>query len=173
MQSIHSSGKGKERLRMSACSEAALFVCDPPARRRTGEFSLLLSDSLSGMHISLFQCIWHKSNVSCSLYRNRQSSLMLCAVSGNSSRKDFSSLRNISLQHCRVLVIDHTVLVSTEHTNFLSSASAFSLHLRISLVTFIKCHGGILLQSFQNQLDVLHVHPENGLSRFLCHNHSV
>ena len=67
-------------------------------------------------------------------------SLMLCTSSGNSSRKDLSSLGNVSFQFVNILVIDLVVLFATEYANFLSSASASSLHGRIAFLCFIVSH---------------------------------
>lgn len=55
-----------------------------------------------------------------------QLTLMLCAVSGNSSRKNFASLGDISLQLVDVLIADLIVLAA-EYAYFLSSVeTAFS-----------------------------------------------
>ena len=71
---------------------------------------------------------------------NGQCSLVLCAVTGDSARKDLSSLGHVSLQFVGVLVIDY-VIFTTEYAYFLSSAnSAFSSHWRIGFVCLIKSH---------------------------------
>ena len=89
--------------------------------------------------------VGHQCNVTCSLDSNSQSSLMFCTVSGDSSRKDLSSLGNVSFQFVNILVIDLVILFATEYANFLSSASASSLHGRIAFLCFIVSHGGNLL----------------------------
>ena len=68
----------------------------------------------------------HQCNVSCSLDCYCKSSLMLCTVSCDSSRKDFSSLGNILLKLCYVLVIDLVILFTTEYADFFSSAGRSS-----------------------------------------------
>ena len=56
-----------------------------------------------------------------------QLSLMLCAVSCDSSRKDLATLGDISLKLLDILVADCVILVATEYANLSSSAeSAFS-----------------------------------------------
>ena len=60
--------------------------------------------------------------MACSLDRYGKRSLMLCTVACDSSRKDFSSLRYVSLELVYVLVIDLVVLFATEYADFLSSA---------------------------------------------------
>ena len=65
--------------------------------------------------------VGHKRDLACSLDCDCQSSLMLCAVAGNSSGKDLASLRNILLQLRYILVIDLVVLFSTEHADFFPS----------------------------------------------------
>ena len=64
--------------------------------------------------------------MSSSLDCYRQSSLMLSAVSGDSSWKDLTSLRDVLSQLCYILVIDLVILFATEYTYFFSSASAAS-----------------------------------------------
>lgn len=59
--------------------------------------------------------------MSCALDRNRKRSLVLRAVSGDSSGKDLSSLGNISAKLIAVLVIDY-IIFAAEYTDFLSSA---------------------------------------------------
>ena len=55
-----------------------------------------------------------------------QLALMFCTVSGDSSRKDFSSLGDISLQLIDVLIAD-LIILAAENADFLSSVeTAFS-----------------------------------------------
>ena len=64
--------------------------------------------------------------MSCSLDSGRDRSLMFCTCSGDSSRKDFSSLGDISLQLIDVLIAD-LIILAAENADFLSSVeSAFS-----------------------------------------------
>ena len=83
--------------------------------------------------------------MTCSLDGYGQGSLVLCTVAGDSSGKDFSSLRYVAFQLVYVLVIDLVVLFSAEYANFLSSASASSLHGRVSISIFTVSHGLFLL----------------------------
>ena len=64
--------------------------------------------------------------MSCSLDCYCKSSLMFCTVSCDSSRKNFSSFRNIFLLFCYILVIDLVIFFSTEYADFFSSASRTS-----------------------------------------------
>ena len=50
----------------------------------------------SGSPLFLINRIRHQSDMSCSLDRNSQSTLMFCTVAGNSSGKNFTSFRDIS-----------------------------------------------------------------------------
>lgn len=68
---------------------------------------------------------------------------MLCASTGNTTRKDLTSLRYILLQLSCILVIDY-VIFTTEYANFLSSAhtaffligeSVFSVLLKAIIIT--------------------------------------
>ena len=61
--------------------------------------------------------------MSCSLDRNRQRALMLCAVAGDAARKDLAALGDISLKLVDILVADLAVL-ATEYADFLSSAES-------------------------------------------------
>ena len=71
-----------------------------------------------------------------------QCSLMLCAIAGDTTRKDLASLRHVSLQLVGILVINYIILTA-EYTNFLSSAkSAFFSHRRIGFLSLIKSHFG-------------------------------
>ena len=47
--------------------------------------------------LSLFANVWHKSYVTCSLDCYCKSSLVFCTVTCDSARKNFSSLRDVSL----------------------------------------------------------------------------
>ena len=70
---------------------------------------------------------------------------MLCTVACDSSRKDLTSLRDVSLELVYILVIDLIVLFTTENANFFSSAhAASSLHRSIASI-FIECHCMTLL----------------------------
>ena len=72
--------------------------------------------------------------VTSSLDRYGQSSLMLSAVAGDATRKDLTSLGYVSLQLISVLVINHVVL-TTKYTNLFSSADpALSSHRGIGLL---------------------------------------
>ena len=95
--------------------------------------------------------VWHKSDVTCSLDSYCQSSLMFCTVSCDSSRKDFSSFRDISLQFVYILVIDFVVFFTTENADFFSSASAASsLEAAFWTISFIVSHFGFSFQ--QNEM---------------------
>ena len=59
--------------------------------------------------------------MSCTLNRYRKRSLVLRAVSGDSSGKDLTSLRDVSAQLVAVLVVDYIILAA-EYADFLSSA---------------------------------------------------
>lgn len=90
--------------------------------------------------IFLILYIRHERQMSCSLNSSGERPLMSCTVSGDPSRKDLASLGYISLQLCRILIIDHIVF-STKNTYFFSSANAASpLHRRIGFVCFIISH---------------------------------
>ena len=92
--------------------------------------------------------VGHDGEMTCSLNCNRQCTLMLCTVSGDSSGKDLASLRNILAQLSCILVIDLIIFFAAEYANFFSSASASSLHGRIrSFASVIVSHDGFLLHS--------------------------
>ena len=72
------------------------------------------------------------------LDRGRQLALMLCAVARNSSRKDLSSLGDVSLQLVDILVAD-LIIFAAEHTDFLSSVeSAFSSETALTVCSLIS-----------------------------------
>jgi hypothetical protein len=60
--------------------------------------------------------------LSCALDSGVQLTLMLCAGSGNSSGKYFSTFTDELSELCGILVVDKINLVSAENANFLSSA---------------------------------------------------
>ena len=69
-----------------------------------------------------------------------QSALMLSAVAGDTTRKDLTSLGNVSLQLIGILVIDYIILTA-EYANFLSSAdAAFLSHRSIGSICLVKSH---------------------------------
>ena len=72
--------------------------------------------------------IRHQCQMSCTLDRHCERSLVLRAVSGDPSGKNLTSLGDVSPELIAVLVIDHIILTA-EYTNLLSSAHA-SLCLR-------------------------------------------
>jgi len=61
--------------------------------------------------------------VACTLDCKCDRTLMLCAVTCDSSRKDLAALRDVSLQLIDILVADFTVLAA-EYADFLSSAES-------------------------------------------------
>ncbi len=61
--------------------------------------------------------------------------LMLCAIAGDSSRKDLAALRDISLKLIYVLVADLTVLAA-EYADFLSSAESALLSSKSAFTAF-------------------------------------
>ena len=85
----------------------------------------------------LFYCVGHQSDVTSSLYSYGDCSLMLCAGTGYTTRKDLTSLGNVLTQLCGILVIDSVVL-TTEYANLFSSTAAASLHLRVGSIRLIK-----------------------------------
>ena len=88
----------------------------------------------------LVHYVRHQGNVTCSLDSNGQCSLMLCASTGNTTRKDLTSLRYILLQLSCILVIDYAVLITAEYTNFFSSANRSSLCWSTVSIAFIISH---------------------------------
>ena len=60
---------------------------------------------------------------------------MLCTVSGDTTRKDLASLRDILLQLRYILVIDLIIFFSAEHADFLSSMHRSAASRGIGLVT--------------------------------------
>ncbi len=69
--------------------------------------------------------IGHQRDMTGSLDRNRQRSLVLCAVSCDSSRKDLPALGDKSLELVGILVVNDIIL-SAEHTNLFSSVHGAS-----------------------------------------------
>ena len=107
----------------------------PPGVRRRRKAKGLLS-----VNQELVLYVRHKCNVTCSLDRYSERSLMLCTVACDSSRKDLTSLRDVSLELVYILLIDLVVLFTTENANFFSSAhAASSLHRSIASI-LIECH---------------------------------
>ena len=76
--------------------------------------------------------------MACSLDCYRESSLVLRAVACDSSGKDLASLRNILAKLVDILVIDLAHLFAAEYADFLSSASASSLHRRVASIFCIS-----------------------------------
>ena len=75
-----------------------------------------------------------------SLDGNRQSSLMRCTGSRDSSGKDLPALGNILVELRSILIID-LVIFSTEDTNLLLSVEpAPFLERRIRFIRFVKSH---------------------------------
>ena len=84
--------------------------------------------------------------MTCPLDGNRQCSLMLRTVAGDSSRKNLTSLGYISFQLIGILIVNYTILLPSEYTYFFSSAHAASSHLgAFGLIRFIECHWYCLL----------------------------
>ena len=77
--------------------------------------------------LQLIDLIRKKRDVTCSLDRNSQSSLVLCAVAGDAARKDLASLRDVLSQSSGVLIIDRLRVLCAEHTDFSSSAHSTRL----------------------------------------------
>lgn len=79
--------------------------------------------------------------MSCTFDRERDRSLMLCTVSGDSSRKNFTSLGNIMSQLCSILVADRAVF-SAENTDLSSSSrgsSSGTIFFSVSVIVRV-CH---------------------------------
>ena len=90
--------------------------------------------------------IRHNRHMAGSFYCYSKGSLMLCAISCDSSGKDFASFRNILSELCCILVVDFVILFSAEYAYFLSSAAASSFHGRVrSFTSVCICHGWFLL----------------------------
>ena len=97
----------------------------------------------------LLYSVRQQGNVSSTLDCYSQSSLMLCTVSGDTARKDLTSLGYVSLQLVNILVIDTCVLFAAEYTYFLSSTNAAGSSLsRCIAAIFIECHLKNLLSKF-------------------------
>lgn len=102
-------------------------------------------DSLPISRISacgLVHLVRKQSNVTCSLDCERKRSLVARAVSGDAARKNLTSLGDVLLQRCNILVIYRLCALSTKHTNFSSSAHAArtSVSLSFRSVTSVKRH---------------------------------
>ena len=99
---------------------------------------------------SLVRCVGQKRYVTGSLNSYCESSLMSCTGSCDSSGKNFSSLRDVSLKCCSIFVGNLFALVSAEKANLLSSANDASScgsfrSFLISLYRFIFSHFAYLL----------------------------
>ena len=77
-------------------------------------------------------------HVSCTLDRYSERSLVLCAVAGDSSRKNLASLRDVSLELSGILVIDRLCLRAAEYADLSSSADSCSSRSRV--LRFIRLH---------------------------------
>ncbi len=83
--------------------------------------------------------VWHQCHVTGSLDGNRQRSLVLRAVSCDSSRKDLAALGDESLELIGILVINDIIL-SAEHTNLFSSMHGASPCRSVACVFSIVRH---------------------------------
>lgn len=105
--------------------------------------------SLAGTPFDISYCpdglvhlVRKQSNVTCSLDCERKRSLVTRAVSGDAARKNLTSLGDVLLQRCNILVIYRLCALSTKHTNFSSSSHAArtSVSLSFRSVTSVKRH---------------------------------
>ena len=86
--------------------------------------------------------IRQQCNVSCTLDRCCQFTLMECTSAGNSARQNLCTLSHALLQSCNILIINALYTIHAEHANlFPRSLSAalrsFSLHADIS--SYLQC----------------------------------
>lgn len=129
------------------CSLDCECVYSPVMRsfRRHKKREFPRGNSLPISHISacgLVHLVRKQSNVTCSLDCERKRSLVTRAVSGDAARKNLTSLGDVLLQRCNILVIYRLCALSTKHTNFSSSAHAArtSVSLSFRSVTSVKRH---------------------------------
>lgn len=115
------------------CGCGLLLVLDAVGSCSRPCFCRKLSGSVNGIR--------HKRDVTSSLDRSGNCSLMLCAGPGDSSRKDLSSFGSILLQSCHILVADRFCFFAAESTNFSSSADGRAPSCRCSFsFGFVICH---------------------------------
>jgi len=90
----------------------------------------------------LVHLVRQQSDVARSLDCERERSLVTRAVSGDAARKNLTSLGDVLLQRCNILIIDRLCALCTKHTNFSSSAHAArtSASLSFRSVTSVKRH---------------------------------
>ena len=76
------------------------------------------------------------------MHRRKKVCVFCGDKNGEIDYKDVNKLKRYVSERGKILIIDGSVLISTEYTNFFSSAhSAWSSHLSaIWSVCFIKCH---------------------------------
>ena len=112
------------------------------ARTKKGAPSRELPSGFLYCACGLVHLVRQQSDVTCSLDCERERSLVTRAVSGDAARKNLTSLGDVLLQRCNILIIDRLCALCTKHTNFSSSAHAArtSASLSFRSVTSVKRH---------------------------------
>ena len=124
------------------CERAYSPVMRGFRRTKKGVPSRELPSVFSYFACGLVHLVRQQSDVTCSLDCERERSLVTRAVSGDAARKNLTSLGDVLLQRCNILIIDRLCALCTKHTNFSSSAHAArtSASLSFRSVTSVKRH---------------------------------